>query len=236
MRKSLTLFLKWVLMIPFFCLGVFFAVMGILAIMAAASEPPDDRSEFIFLAAIGVLWLIAGVGICFLAPMFPQLPAHSRRLSKEERTIENLRQFVKDRKFIIAGCVVFLAFVLWYLIVAVWKIKDLDALTTPDRITSTASFDANYELPILFSRFYTLAKSRAEWILCEWLMGICAVFLITVLVIEIRGYRNNRHRLTISMWESIQQLEVQVRELKTVKQPDAEHVTDPDSGEDTASG
>jgi hypothetical protein len=231
------LFLKWILMIPFFCLGVFFTVMGLLAIVADVAHIPYESNESFFFFAIGVLWFIAGVGMCFLALMFPRPPADSRGMSKEEGTIENLKDIEGQRKFFIAACVVSLAIVLSSLTAGVRQIKELDAVTTPEQITSTASFDnPKHELPILFSQLYTLAKSRVELIFGEWLAIIFAGVITGVLIIEIGGFISNRHGLTISMWERIQQLEKEVKELKDVTQPDAQDIAEPESGETPASG
>lgn len=235
MIKLLTLFLNWVFMIGFFCLGAALAIIGLVIIVGSIVQTPYERSEFIFAFAMGVLWLIVGVGMCFLAPMLIKPSPDLSGMSREEKTIENIKEAVKIRKLCIVGWIVFLAFVLWYLMATVRQIKELDAETTPEQIVSTASFDnPEHELPILFSRFYTLAKSRAELIFGKWLMGMCAVFLIIMLIIDIGGFRSNRYRLTISMWERIQELEKEVRELKTRAQPDAQDVAEPESGQSPA--
>ncbi|MHC4596030.1 MAG: hypothetical protein ACYS19_13955 [Planctomycetota bacterium] len=169
--------------------------------------------------------MIIGVGMCFLAPMLVKPSPDLSGMSREEGTIENLKEVVKLRKLFIVGWIVFLAFVLWYLMATVRQIKDLDAETTPAQIASTASVDnPEHELPILFSDFYTWAKSRTELIFIKWLMGMFAVFLFIILILEIGGFISNRHRLTISMWERIQQLEKQVEDLKVSTQPDAQDI------------
>jgi len=224
-------------MIGFFCLGAALAIIGLVMIVVSLTEIPDDRSDCIFAAAKGALWLVIGVGMCFLAPMSIKPSPDLSGMSREEKTIENLKEVVRQRKFFIVGWIVFLAFVLCYLMATVRQIKDLDAETMPEQITSTTSFDnPKQELPILFSRFYTLAKSREELIFVKWLMGICAVVLITMLIIDIGGFRNKGYRLTISMWERIQELEREVEELKTSTQPDAQDIDESNSGESPASG
>ena len=54
--------------------------------------------------------------------------------------------------------------------------------------------------------------------------------LIGALIIEISGLRRNKHMLTLSMWERIQELENDVKELKAGTQVDGQQISDVDGG------
>ncbi len=205
MRKSL--YIKWALRIAVFILGGLLTIIGIVSGSYALVQLTDGASEFMPFVVISVIALPVGIYICFLAIKVPRYLAESRKMSKEERVIENIRTYMKKRKQIVAALTFLLVMTLSFLIWTLWNSKKLDAMITPKQIRTMASFDnPEHELPILFSRFYVLSKLRAELILRGFLFSVSTGFIIAMLIIEISGLNRDRHRLTLSMWERIQQL------------------------------
>lgn len=225
MRKSIKLYLKWVLRIAVFSLGCFMTIIGILSGSYALVQLPDGASKFMPFVVIAVIALPVGIYLCFLAIKVPRYLAESRKMSKEERVIENIRTHMKKRKQIVAALTFLLMMTLSFLIWNLWISKKIDAMITPKQIRTMASFDnPKHELPILFSRFYALASLRAKLLFQALIFSASTGFIISMIIIDISGIYRNKHRLTLSMWERIQQLEKEVKELKAHTQPDDQKI------------
>jgi len=232
MRKSLKLCLKWILRIAVFSLGCFITIIGILSGAYALVQLPDGASKFMPFVVIAVIALLVGIYICFLAIKVPCYLAESRRMSKEERVIENIRTYMKKRKQIVAALIFLLLMTLSFLIWTLWNSKKLDAMITPKQIRTMASFDnPEHELPILFSRFYNLASLRAKLLFQALVFSASTGFIISMIIIDISGIYRNKHKLTLSMWERIQQLENEVKELKAHTQADDQQIDGMNGGD-----
>ena len=135
-------------------------------------------------------------------------------MTTEEKTIRNYRLYLKQRKRRMAVIVLLLLFVLAYAGFMLHLRCLIDAEYTPERIEAMASFKyPEIALPILFSSFY-----KAVHVLDMALLGLitaayCAGLSIHVLIIEIRG-GNGGIALTVSMYDRIEALEKELRELK----------------------
>ena len=102
MRQSLKLFVKRVLRIVVFSLGGLLVTVGVLAVMAAMLEVPKTGLGCIPFAAIAFVTLGGGIGICLLARKLPRKSVKFKMMSREERFVENIRTFQKQRSFRIA--------------------------------------------------------------------------------------------------------------------------------------
>lgn len=213
MRQSLKLFVKRVLRIVVFSLGGLLVTVGVLAVVAAVFEIPKTGLGCIPFAAIALFAAGGGIGICLLAPKLPRKSVKFKMMSREERFVENIRIFQKQRSFRIVLFSVFAGVSLVICILTVRQGKKLDATITPQNIRPMASFEnADSELPALFCRFYTLAGLKAKLALNGYLFALGAGFWLAMLIIDIAGL--NRADLILSMWEKIQQLERDVKESK----------------------
>ena len=65
----------------------------------------------------------------------------------------------------------------------------------------------------------------------QWHFLLATGFIIGMLITEIAGLNRDKHRLTLSMWESIKQLENEVKELKTHTQTDVRQIDEMNGGD-----
>lgn len=229
MRHSIKLSLKKILRIVLFGLGGLLTIISLLVIMGIIFQKNANRSESIPVFAIALVTLVIGIGIYSLAPKLPKTSSKLKLLSQEERFIENLRRFIKRRRLLDTLLVFLIIFILSCLIFSFWQSKKLDSLITPGHIRTMATFEnPKQELPILFYRFYNLARLRTILLFRCYFFAILLGIFIGVLINEIGGLYRNRHRLTISMWERIQKLENEVEELRTPPLMNGSTVTEPD--------
>lgn len=232
MRQSITQFMKCILRIAIFSFGGLLAITGIMSGSYALVQLPDGASKFMPCVVSALFILPAGIYLCFLAIKVPHYLAESRKMSKEERVIENIKTYMKKGKSRIAALTFLLIFMVSTLIWILWQEKKLNETINPEKNRLMASFERpQRELPILFSRFYTLGRSKSKLIVYECYFGVFTGFIIAMLIIEISGLTKNKHKLTLSMWERIQQLENEVKDLKAHTQADDQQIDGMD-GED----
>lgn len=223
MRKSITQFIKRILRIAIFSLGGLLTIIGIISGSYALVQLPDGASKFMPCVVSALFILPAGIYLCFLAIKVPHYLAESRKMSKEERVIKNIKTYTKKGKSRIAAFTFLLIFMVSILIWTLWQEKKLNETINPEKIRLMASFERpQRELPVLFSRFYILAGSKAKLIVYECYFGLFTGFVIAMLIIEISGLTKNKHKLTLCMWERIQQLENEVKGLKAHTQADSQ--------------
>jgi hypothetical protein len=232
MRQSITQFVKCILRIAIFSLGGLLTIIGIISGSYALVQLPDGASKFMPCVVSALLTLPAGIYLCFLAIKVPHYLAESRKMSKEEKVIKNIKTYMKKRKQLVAALTFLLVMTLSFLIWTLWNSNKLDEMITPKQIRTMASFDnPKRELPILFSRFYALASLRAKLLFQALIFSASTGFVIAMLIIEISGLNRDRHRLTLSMWERIQQLESEVKGLKAHTQADSQQIDGMDGGD-----
>lgn len=141
--------------------------------------------------------------------------AEPSKMSEEEKAIKNLQKYMRQRN----GGIVVISFLLVLMvsgsIYALWREHKLNKMITPSQIRRMATFEnPKHELPILFSRFYVIAGAKAKFIVYELYLGTFTGLFIFMLINEFAGFTKNKHKLTLSMWETIKQLENEVEELK----------------------
>ena len=142
-------------------------------------------------------------------------------MTKEEKAIRNIRQYKKWRKLMIVLLVGVVAFMIWCTVFTCSRGIRLDDKITAEHVRSMASFEnPKRELPILFSRFYTLSSCRAKLEIYGYHFAVLSGLLIALLLLEIIGVFNNRRLLILSMWERIEKLEAEISHLRS--QPDTE--------------
>ena len=142
-------------------------------------------------------------------------------MTKEEKAIRNIRRAIKQRMLRIMLVVGVVAFLIWCTVFAKSRGDRLDAKITPEHVRSMASYEnPKHEIPILFSRFYTLSACRAKLKIYEFYFSVFTGLFIALLIIEIAGVLNGGRYLTLSMWERIETLEAEISRLRS--QPDTE--------------
>ena len=164
---------------------------------------PDDLSKYLPYFVLAVLTLSVGLYLCFLVIKPMRYFVKSRKMSKEEKVIHNIKTYMKQRKSRIAGFTFFLIFMVS---ISIWMMSmgnKLARTMTPENI-----------------RLLNLAKL----IVYQWHFSLVTGFIIAMLIIEIAGVTKDKHSLTLNMWERIQQLENEVKELKDSTQVDGQQI------------
>jgi len=202
--------MKSILRIAILSLGGLLTITGIISGSYALVQLPDGVSKYMPCVVIAVFTLPAGIYICFLVIKVPHYLAKSQKMSKEERVIENIKKYIKNGKSRIAALTFLLVLTASTLI---WIIL------LENKFTKTITSE-NIRLLNLF-------KLKVQ----EWHFALFTGFFIAMLIIEISGLNRDRHRLNLSMWEKIQQLESEVKDLKAHTQADGQQIDGMDGGD-----
>ena len=170
-----------------------------------------------FMPYVLIAWcaLSCGIGLSILAVKLPKYLAESRKLSKEEKVVRNLDRYMRQRNWHIASFTLLLILFLIGSMFTFWREHKTNKMATPEQIRSRASFEnPKYELPILLSHSYILSASKAKAIVYKLYFGSLIGFVLAMLFNEFAGFTKNKHRLTLTMWQTIKRLESEVKELK----------------------
>jgi hypothetical protein len=133
-------------------------------------------------------------------------------MTKEEKMIAAMRQ--ERRWSFIVMLALLLLFMLGALAYAVHREQKLDASVTPENVRELASFDnPKAELPELFCRFYKLAGYHVKLHFSVMFIAMITGLCVGMLIIQIADISSRR--LFISMWDRIQRLETEIKELRT---------------------
>ncbi|HUU19970.1 MAG TPA: hypothetical protein VMW72_22650 [Sedimentisphaerales bacterium] len=194
MRQLTTKIMKSIFRIAICSIGGVLTIFGIMFGLCFLVQLPDDLSKYLPYFFLAVLTLSVGLSLCFLVikPM-RYFFVKSRKMSREEKIIHNIKIHMKQRKSRIAGITFFFIFIVS---ISIWMMSmgnKLARTMTPEHF-----------------RVLDLAKLM----IYQWHFFLATGFIIGILIIEIAGVTKNKHRLTLSMWERIQQLENEVKELK----------------------
>jgi hypothetical protein len=158
----------------------------------------------------------------------------SRKISEEERTIKNLERYIRQRNRYIVAASLLLVIMVSASIYILWLEDKLNKMMAPNQVKRMSIFEnPEHELPILFSRFYVLAGAKAKLIVDELYFGTLTGLVIFMLINELAGFTRNKHKLTFYMWQTIKQLESEVKDLKSHTVPNDRKVDDFDR-EDTS--
>ena len=193
MRQSNTQFVKRIMKIAISILGILLIVTGIISGSYALVLLPEGKLECIPFFVISVIALIIGICICFLVKEVPRYMAKTREMSVEEKVIHNIKTYMKKRKSRIVTCSVFLVFMIAISMFIMSMGNKLTETLTPEHFRLLAA---------------------AKLMIVHYLFGLFTGFIAFMILDEFAGFTRNKHRLTVSMWERIQQLENEVEELK----------------------
>ena len=185
--------MKSIFRIAICSIGGVLTIFGIMFGLCFLVQLPDDLSKYLPYFFLAVLTLSVGLSLCFLVIKPMRYFVKSRKMSKEEKVIHNIKTYMKQRKSRIAG----LTFVLIFMVsTSIWMMSmgnKLAGRMTPEHF-----------------RVLDLAKLM----IYQWHFFLATGFIIGILIIEIAGVTKEKHMLTLSMLERIRQLEKEVKELK----------------------
>lgn len=205
--------MKEILRIAIFSLGGLLAAIGILMLAGVFISMRGHGEEFVGGAAMATLLLIAGVGVCALAPRMPRLPADLRTMSQEEKAIFHLRNGMKQHRLRVGLFATFVVVMSSGLVFTLWQTRKLDARVTPEYFRVARSLDDPNEIsPALLFTVYTLAGAKTKLLYhTYWFAAWTGVF-VGLFVMELAG--RTKPQLTLAMWERIQRLESEIKDLR----------------------
>ncbi|MCP4262970.1 MAG: hypothetical protein GY774_36480 [Planctomycetes bacterium] len=174
-------------------------ITGIISGSYTLVQIPDGVSCYIPYVVLTILTLPAGIYLCFGPIKIPQYLLRFSKISKEEKAIKNIKKYIRLRKSRIA---VFTILLVLMITTSMWMIsmgnKHARAMATEHvRLLYLVKVMINVNTFALFT-------------------GL----IIGMLIMEIAGVTKDKHMLTVNMWERIQELEDEVRELKGGTQED----------------
>lgn len=208
MNESNQSHLKRLLRIGTCGLGWLSTIIGFLLAMHTLSLIPAGVSRFLPFLFMSASTLTAGI---YLLSIWWQKPlAEWRKLSEEERAIRNLKRYIKQRKKGIKGNCILVIFMVSASMFLFWQEHRLDQVVDMEN----------------FSHFYYIAAAKAKVMHYELYFGVFTGFSIFMLINDIFGFTRNKHKLTLTMWERIKQLEDEIKALKAYTQADDRHGID----------
>ena len=210
MRQLAQKIMKSMVRIAICSIGGVLTIFGIMFGLCFLVQLPDDLFKYLPYFFLAVLTLSVGLYLCFLVIKPMRYFVKSHKMSKEERVIKNIKTYMKKGKSRIAAFTFLLILMvsISILIMSMWN--KIARTMTPENI-----------------RLLNLAKL----IVYQWHFSLVTGFIIAMLIIEISGLTKNKHRLTLSMWERIQQLENEVKDLKAHTQADDQQIDGMDGGD-----
>jgi hypothetical protein len=209
MRQLAQKIMKSIVRIAICSIGGVLTIFGIMFGLCFLVQIPDDLSKYLPYFFLAVLTLSVGLSLCFLVIKPMRYFVKSRKMSKEEKVIHNIKTYMKQRKSRIAGITFLLIFMVS---ISIWMMSMGNKLVrtmTPENI-----------------RLLNLAKL----IVYQWHFSLVTGFIIAILIIEIAGVTKDKHSLTLNMWERIQKLENEVKGLKAHTQADDQQIDGKDGG------
>ena len=219
MGKPIKSYLKQLWGIAVYSLAGLSTIIGILSAVYALDLISKGVSKFIPFALISASTLIAGIYLLSIRWRKPL--AEWRKMSAEEKAVKDLKRHLQDRNGRIAALGFLLVVMVSSSVWLFWREHTLNRMAAPEQIKRMASSEnLEYELPILFSRFYVIAAAKAKVMFWECFFGLFTGFLVFMLINEFTGLFNNKNKLVLSMWERITQLEDEVKLLKAREQSD----------------
>ncbi len=174
-------------------IGGLFIIMGIILGLGVLIRLPEGVSKHMPYVVISILTLSVGLFLCFLVIKPMRYFAKTRKMSKEEKTIESIKKYLKIRKSHIAALIFILVLYISLLVFL--------------------HLHGNRLVKTITSEDIKLLNLVKLFILEYFFLGLTGLF-IGSLIIEISGLNRNKHILTLNMWERIRQLENEIKELK----------------------
>jgi len=191
-------------------IGGVFAIFGIVFGLSFLIRIPDDLTKYMPFFFGAVLILSVGFSLYFMSIKPMRYFVKSRKMSREEKMIHNIKIYLKLRKSRIAGITFFLIFMVSTLI---WM------MSMGDKLASTMT-----------EEHFRVLDLSMFWIV-RWHFFLATGFITGILIVEIAGVTKEKHMLTLNMWERIQELENKVKELKIHTQADDRQIDGMDGGD-----
>ena len=199
MRQTNAQFVKRIMKIAISILGILLIVTGILSGSYALVLISEGKVECIPFGVISILSLITGILICYLMKAVPRYMAETSEMSVEEKVIHNIKTYMKKGKSRIVTCSIFLVFMI---------------------AVSIINMSLGNKLTERMTQEHLILLAAAKLLIVHYLFGILMGFIAFMLINEFAGFTKNKHKLTLNMWERIQKLENEVKELKAGTQED----------------
>jgi hypothetical protein len=212
MRELTNKIMKSIFRIAICSIGGILIILGILLGFGTLLQIPEDVSNMTYVL-LAVLILSIGLSLCFLVIKPMRYFVKSRKMSKEEKVIHNIKIYMRKGKSRIAVFTFLLMLMVSTLILIILQENKLTSTITPEN-----------------TRLTTLVKL----IVNEWHFTLFTGFFIAMLIIEISGLIRDKHRLTLNMWERIKELEKEVKGLKAGTQVESQQISDVDGGDSTS--
>ena len=196
-----------------FIIGGVLTITGIMCGSYALIQIRDGASIYMPYILILISTLPAGIYLCFGPIKLPHYFKKSKKKSGEEKAIEFVKHIVQ-RKSETAILTILLVLMLAAFI---WIVSILN------EATQTMTSENIRVLAVAILIYFCFA------------IGAVTGIVMHALTDEISGDKRNKHMLTLNMWERIQDLEDEVRELKSSTQEDGQQADEMGSG-DSKSG
>lgn len=209
MRETNKQFVKLFTKITLSILGILLIVTGIISGSYALVLLSEGKLECIPFFVISVLALITGILICYLLKEVPRYMAETSKMSVEEKVIHNIKTYMKKGKSRIVTCSVFLVIMI---VVSMWM------MSMGNKLAETLTPEHHRLLAV------------TKLMIVHYLFGLFLGFIAFMLINEFAGFTRNKHRLTVNMWERIQELENEVKELKVSKHAEEQQIAGMDGG------
>ena len=98
MRQLIAKITKSMLRIAICSFGGLLIILGILLGLGALLQIPEDVSNYIPYGVLAIVILSIGLYLCFLVIKPMRYFVKSHKMSREERLIENLKRYLRQRK------------------------------------------------------------------------------------------------------------------------------------------
>ena len=190
-------------------------ITGIISGSYALVQIPEGISCYIPYVVISVLTLPVGIYLCLLVIKPMQYFVKSQNMSGEEKVIENIKKYIRHSRKSRISVAIFKFVLIASMLIG---IIIFEIIFTKE--ISTENMELVGLVHLIVFRYVTLFATGA---------------LLVELSNEITGFTRNKYKLTVNMWERIQELEKEVTGLKACTQVDGQQIADVDGG-DSASG
>jgi flagellar biosynthesis protein FlhB len=208
MREKNTKIKKSIFRIAIFSVGGVIAIFCLMFVISFLFRLHDDLSKYLpyFFGIVLILCIVLSLYFLSIKPLcYIAKSRHfvkSRKMTKEEKIIHNIKTYMNQgKKSRIAGMTCFLFFIVSCSILIMSMGNKLAETMTGDQIEVLVA---------------------AKLLVVHYLFGIFMGFIAFLILDEFAGFTRNKHKLTVNMWDRIQELESEVKKLKAGAQVDGQ--------------
>jgi hypothetical protein len=138
-----------------------------------------------------------------------------KKLTPEEVFVRQIRRGVTLHRLRIVVFAVLVAAVVAAVVYAGYVHQEMNARITPENLEARISFEnLEQELPTLFCAFHRTAERNAERITWIYLWAAVGGLLLAALIGEVAGFNVRKSQFTISLYDRIGSLEVELAALR----------------------